>query len=68
MSSMPRPDATSHGRFNLEQQRKRAKDLLKAARADEPDALARILRVRQAWRAAPDWRCSWGWCLGMTRG
>lgn len=44
MSSMPRPDATSHGRFNLEQQRKRAKELLKAARADEPDALARILR------------------------
>ncbi|MBA2780281.1 DUF1835 domain-containing protein [Billgrantia kenyensis] len=44
MSSMPRPDATSHGRFNLEQQRKRAKELLKAARADDPAALARILQ------------------------
>ncbi|GHC16860.1 DUF1835 domain-containing protein [Aidingimonas halophila] len=40
----PRSDATSHGRFNLEQQRKRAKELLKAARADDPDALVRILR------------------------
>ncbi|MDR5907034.1 DUF1835 domain-containing protein [Franzmannia qiaohouensis] len=44
MSTLPRRDATSHGRFNLEQQRKRAKELLKAARADEPAALARILQ------------------------
>lgn len=44
MSALPRRDATSHGRFNLEQQRKRAKELLKAARADEPAALARILQ------------------------
>ncbi|EPC01514.1 hypothetical protein L861_16720 [Litchfieldella anticariensis FP35 = DSM 16096] len=44
MTTLPRPDATSHGRFNLEQQRKRAKELLKAARADDPDALARLLR------------------------
>ncbi|NIC05677.1 DUF1835 domain-containing protein [Billgrantia bachuensis] len=44
MSTLPRRDATSHGRFNLEQQRKRAKELLKAARADEPPALARMLQ------------------------
>jgi hypothetical protein len=44
MSFLSRPDATSHGRFNLEQQRKRAKELLKAARADDPAALARILQ------------------------
>ncbi|MGM0700816.1 MAG: DUF1835 domain-containing protein [Pseudomonadota bacterium] len=44
MITLPRPDARSHGRFNLEQQRKRAKELFKAARADEPAALARILR------------------------
>lgn len=44
MTTLPRRDATLHGRFNLEQQRKRAKELLKAARADKPDALARILR------------------------
>ncbi|EWH03395.1 DUF1835 domain-containing protein [Halomonas sp. BC04] len=44
MTTLPRRDATSHGRFNLEQQRKCAKELLKAARADEPDALARILK------------------------
>ncbi len=44
MSTLPRRDATSHGRFNLEQQRKRAKELLKAARADEPAALARVLQ------------------------
>ncbi|SDK35889.1 DUF1835 domain-containing protein [Billgrantia gudaonensis] len=44
MTTLPRPDARSHGRFNLEQQRKRAKELFKAARADEPAALARILR------------------------
>lgn len=44
MTTLPRRDATSHGRFNLEQQRKRAKELLKAARADEPDALARVLK------------------------
>lgn len=43
MTTLPRPDARSHGRFNLEQQRKRAKELLKAVRADDPDALARIL-------------------------
>lgn len=33
-----------HGRFNLEQQRKRAKDLLKAINRQEPEALARVLR------------------------
>ncbi|RCV86222.1 DUF1835 domain-containing protein [Billgrantia montanilacus] len=44
MSSLSRRDPTSHGRFNLEQQRKRAKELLKAARGDEPAALARILQ------------------------
>lgn len=44
MTTLSRPDARSHGRFNLEQQRKRAKELLKAARADEPAALVRILR------------------------
>ncbi|MFQ3788955.1 DUF1835 domain-containing protein [Halomonas sp. A29] len=44
MSTLPRRDATSHGRFNLEQQRKRAKELLKAARGDEPTALARIIQ------------------------
>ncbi|MBD3896493.1 DUF1835 domain-containing protein [Halomonas sp. ML-15] len=44
MTSLPRPDARSHGRFNLEQQRKRAKELLKAARGDEPAALARFLQ------------------------
>lgn len=43
MTTLPRPDARSHGRFNLEQQRKRAKELLKAARDDDPEALARIL-------------------------
>ncbi|WP_136068666.1 DUF1835 domain-containing protein [Modicisalibacter radicis] len=44
MTSLYPRDATSHGRFNLEQQRKRAKELLKAARADDSGALARILR------------------------
>ncbi|MDW5377745.1 DUF1835 domain-containing protein [Halomonas sp. HP20-15] len=44
MTSLYPRDATSHGRFSLEQQRKRAKELLKAARADDPEALARIVR------------------------
>lgn len=44
MTTLPRRDATSHGRLNLEQQRKRAKELLKAVRTDDPDALVRILR------------------------
>ncbi|PMR74482.1 DUF1835 domain-containing protein [Billgrantia endophytica] len=43
MTTLSRRDAMTHGRFNLEQQRKRAKELLKAARADTPDALARML-------------------------
>ncbi|WP_022962462.1 DUF1835 domain-containing protein [Halopseudomonas pelagia] len=40
-----------HGRFNLEQQRKRAKELLKAASNQQPDAIARLLAhlpVREA--------------------
>ncbi|MFG6177877.1 DUF1835 domain-containing protein [Halomonas sp. THAF12] len=44
MTTQTRPDARSHGRFNLEQQRKRAKELLKSVRADDPEALARLLR------------------------
>ncbi|SDL21107.1 protein of unknown function [Franzmannia pantelleriensis] len=44
MTSLSRPDARSHGRFNLEQQRKRAKELLKAVRAAEPAAQARFLQ------------------------
>ncbi|WP_129139371.1 DUF1835 domain-containing protein [Modicisalibacter coralii] len=43
MTPSSRPDAISHGRLNLEQQRKRAKELLKAVRANEPHALARVL-------------------------
>ncbi|QJQ96326.1 MULTISPECIES: DUF1835 domain-containing protein [Halomonadaceae] len=44
MTTLPRSDARLHGRYNFEQQRKRAKELLKAARADEPAALARVLQ------------------------
>ncbi|MCG7599335.1 hypothetical protein MHM84_06020 [Halomonas sp. McH1-25] len=44
MTTHLRHDATSHGRLNLEQQRKRAKELLKAALAHEPSALARVAR------------------------
>ncbi|GAB2797721.1 DUF1835 domain-containing protein [Halomonas shantousis] len=44
MTTHFRRDAISHGRLNLEQQRKRAKELLKAARAHEPAALARVTR------------------------
>lgn len=40
-----------HGRLNLEQQRKRAKELLKGAHAGEPEALARIA---QHLRPLPD--------------
>ncbi len=48
MSGEQRPRAVSNGRLNLEQQRKRAKDLLKAARAGEPEALARLARLGPA--------------------
>ncbi|SDU03584.1 DUF1835 domain-containing protein [Halopseudomonas salegens] len=34
----------NHGRFNLEQQRKRAKELLKAIRNHEPSAIDRVLQ------------------------
>lgn len=44
MTTHPRRDATTHGRLNLEQQRKRAKELLRAVQAHNPDALARITR------------------------
>lgn len=37
-----RPSAYSHFRLNFEQQQKRAKDLLEAARAGEPEARSRF--------------------------
>lgn len=53
MSGEQRPRAVSNGRLNLEQQRKRAKELLKAARAGEPEALARLARLGPAAGNAP---------------
>ncbi len=44
MSSNSRKSAASNGRLNLEQQRKRAKELLKAAKAGDPQALLRFSR------------------------
>ena len=38
----PHPQPYAAFRLNLEQQHKRAKDLLKAAKAGEPDALRRL--------------------------
>jgi hypothetical protein len=44
------PSSSSGGpfRLNLEQQKNRAKDLLRAAKAGEPEALARIAQARHA--------------------
>jgi ankyrin repeat protein len=47
------PPSSSHRPSNLEQQRKRAKDLLRAARAGDPAALARIRAVRPENAARP---------------
>jgi ankyrin repeat protein len=48
--SRPNPSAVS---TNLEQQRKRAKDLIRAARAGDAGALARLAAVRNAGGSAP---------------
>jgi len=44
ISAMPDWNRSASFRLNFEQQGKRAKDLLKAARAGEPEALARFLQ------------------------
>ena len=41
------PSPPQHFRLNLEQQKKRAKDLLRAVKAGEPEALARVAAHRE---------------------
>jgi hypothetical protein len=53
MSGKNRLSPLFHGRLNLEQQRKRAKELLKAARLHEPEALQRIAVRLQPLPAQP---------------
>jgi len=47
------PDPYAAFRLNLEQQRKRAKDLLRAVRADDPPARARVASVMASHTPAP---------------
>lgn len=53
MSNNRRQSSVFNGRLNLEQQRKRAKELLKAANTGDPQALDRFVRIGYSPAASP---------------